>query len=99
MQNNINLQQIYILSILSKKDCYGLELIKIAKDKCQYTFLPGSLYTFLSKLKNKELVQPYLNEDKTGVSGPVRKYYKITEMGRQELKKHQTIFKNIWTTK
>ena len=73
-----------ILSILSKKESYGYEIIKsvkkISNDKIEYG--DGTLYPVLHKLEKKELINSYW---KTAESGRKRKYYRISNKGQKEL--------------
>lgn len=73
-----------ILSILSKNDSYGYEIIKsvkkISNDKIEYG--DGTLYPVLHKLEKKELIESYW---KVADTGRKRKYYKICSKGKKEL--------------
>jgi PadR family transcriptional regulator PadR len=71
-----------ILSVLSDGDHYPSEIIekmKIAK----LIVVEGTLYPLLMRLKNDGLLS-YRWEEST--SGPPRKYYKLTPVGKQFLK-------------
>lgn len=65
-----------VLSILSKKDCYGYELIDEISKNIQIS--EGTIYPLLKRLKDEGYFTTYLKESQTG---PPRKYYKITELG------------------
>ena len=73
-----------ILSILSKNESYGYEIIqnvkKISNGKIEYG--DGTLYPVLHKLEKKELIKSYW---KVADSGRKRKYYKISVKGKKEL--------------
>ena len=86
-----------ILSILSKNESYGYEIIQSVKDisdgKIEYG--DGTLYPVLHKLEKKELIESYW---KTGASGRKRKYYRISTKGKKELiseKENWTIINQI----
>ena len=70
-----------ILSILSKKDCYASEIINELKES-KLIVVEGTLYPLLTRQKNAGLLA-YRWEEST--QGPPRKYYTITESGRQML--------------
>ena len=70
-----------ILSILSKKDCYASELINELKES-KLIVVEGTLYPLLTRQKNAGLLA-YRWEEST--QGPPRKYYSITEVGREML--------------
>ena len=72
-----------ILSLISRKDMYGYEIIKeleILSDQ-SFQLKEGTLYPILHKLENLKWVSSYmtLSEAKTK-----RKYYKITHLGHQQ---------------
>lgn len=73
-----------ILSILSKNESYGYEIIQKVKEisngKIEYG--DGTLYPVLHKLEKKELIESYW---KTADNGRKRKYYKISNKGKKEL--------------
>lgn len=71
--------ELCVLSILTRKDCYGYELVnEISKN---IAISEGTIYPLLRRLMNDELFTTYLIESS---EGPPRKYYKITEKGLQE---------------
>jgi PadR family transcriptional regulator PadR len=70
-----------ILSILNQQEAYPSEILDQLKD-ARLIVVEGTLYPLLTRLKNTELLT-YRWEEST--SGPPRKYYSITEEGRQTL--------------
>lgn len=71
-----------ILSILSKKDCYASEIISDLKAS-KLIVVEGTMYPLLTRQKNAGLLS-YRWEEST--QGPPRKYYTLTELGREFLK-------------
>lgn len=71
-----------ILSILSGDDAYASDIINELKE-VQMIVVEGTLYPLLTRLKNDELLS-YRWEEST--QGPPRKYYALTEKGRDFLK-------------
>ncbi len=71
-----------ILSILSDKDAYTSEILKILKD-AELLVVEGTIYPLLTRLKNAGLLA-YRWEESS--SGPPRKYYSLTETGKLFLK-------------
>ncbi len=67
-----------VLSQLIQKDMYGYELTETISQQLQIT--AGTLYLVLKRLKDNGYVETYLVESS---SGPARKYYHITEKGRE----------------
>lgn len=71
--------ELCVLAELYQRDCYGYELVEeISKD---IDISEGTIYPLLRRLKSDGYVVTYLQESQ---EGPPRKYYKITELGRQE---------------
>lgn len=70
-----------ILSILSKQDAYASSLIQQLKES-EMIVVEGTLYPLLTRQKNQGLLN-YRWEEST--QGPPRKYYAITEKGREFL--------------
>lgn len=70
-----------ILSLIARKDCYGYEIIQEISQKMNIT--KGTVYPLLSRLKSDDLFENYIKES---AEGPARKYYRITEKGRQHVK-------------
>lgn len=67
-----------VLAILARKDCYGYELVHEISSRI--TISEGTIYPLLRRLKDDEFVTTYLSES---VEGPPRKYYSLTEIGKQ----------------
>lgn len=70
-----------ILSVLSNGDAYTSDIINRLKD-AKLIVVEGTLYPLLTRLKNSGLLS-YRWEEST--SGPPRKYYGLTDLGRQIL--------------
>ena len=71
-----------ILSILSKQDYYASDIIKAVKE-AKMSVVEGTLYPLLTRQKNAGLLS-YRWEEST--QGPPRKYYTLTEKGKEYLK-------------
>ena len=70
-----------ILSILSKEEVYPSDIISRMKQS-KLIVVEGTLYPLLTRLKNAGLLQYRWQESK---SGPPRKYYSLTEIGKKFL--------------
>ena len=70
--------ELCVLSQLTKGDKYGYALTE--KISGEMSIAGGTLYPILRKLKEDDYVSTYLVESG---SGPARKYYQLTEKGRQ----------------
>ena len=70
--------ELCVLSVLSKKDCYGYELIASISKHIKIS--DGTIYPILRRLTQEGYFTTYLQES---TEGPPRKYYKLTELGYQ----------------
>jgi PadR family transcriptional regulator PadR len=80
-----------ILSILSKNEVYPSDIIAEMKSS-RLIVVEGTLYPLLTRLKNAGLLQYRWEESK---SGPPRKYYSLTDEGRQFLSALQTTWNEL----
>ncbi len=70
--------ELCVLSMLTKKDCYGYELVnEISKN---IMIAEGTIYPLLKRLKDEGYLTTYLAESQ---EGPPRKYYKLTPLGEK----------------
>jgi len=72
--------EICVLVLLDKKDCYGYELVQKISDKIEIS--EGSMYPLLRRLTKEGYFTTYFQESS---GGPARKYYRLTELGRDYL--------------
>ncbi|MCH5204849.1 MAG: PadR family transcriptional regulator [Oscillospiraceae bacterium] len=70
------------LSVISKDDCYGYEIVNRISECMEIT--EGTIYPLMKRLRDAGLIDSYIVESP---EGPPRKYYKITEKGRTELER------------
>jgi len=74
--------ELCVLSIISDKDVYTSDIIEAMKD-AELIVVEGTVYPLLSRLKNEGVLN-YKWEEST--SGPPRKYYSLSEEGKNMLK-------------
>lgn len=72
-----------ILHIIKNKETYGYEIIEELKLNGFYNMTEGTVYPILTRLIKKGLI---LGIFKESTKGPKRKYYYITDQGREYLK-------------
>lgn len=72
--------EICVLALLDKQDRYGYELVQKISD--QISISEGSVYPLLRRLTKEGYFTTYLQES---TEGPSRKYYKLTDTGRNYL--------------
>ncbi|RFA32453.1 PadR family transcriptional regulator [Virgibacillus dokdonensis] len=77
---------ILLLSLLQNRDMYGYEMVKALKKNSNelYNMSEGTLYPALKRLEKKGWLQSYWGDSE---SGGRRKYYQITQQGKNELGK------------
>lgn len=69
--------ELLVLSLLMDRDMYGYELVEEISHHIDIS--EGTIYPLLRRLKNEKYVETYLKESQ---SGPPRKYYRLTEIGK-----------------
>jgi PadR family transcriptional regulator, regulatory protein PadR len=70
-----------ILSVLSRNSCYASDIIKELKE-AKVIVVEGTLYPILTRQKNAGLLSYRWEESQ---QGPPRKYYELTEQGKNYL--------------
>lgn len=80
-----------ILSILRKNDAYASSLIAELKE-AKMIVVEGTLYPLLTRQKNQGLLS-YRWEEST--QGPPRKYYTLTEKGKEALAEMDAAWKEV----
>ena len=71
-----------ILHIIKNKETYGYEIVEELKLSGFYNMTEGTVYPILTRLIKKGLI---IGTFKKSAIGPKRKYYYITEKGRDYL--------------
>ena len=74
--------ELCLLALMHKRDCYGYEISEFLSQHIEIA--GGTVYPILRKLKADGLLTTYLQEES---GGPPRKYYKLTELGRETYQK------------
>jgi PadR family transcriptional regulator, regulatory protein PadR len=80
-----------ILNILDNGEAYPSDIIDALKS-VKLIVVEGTLYPLLTRLKNAELLTYRWEESK---SGPPRKYYSITPLGKEFLKELVTTWEEL----
>ncbi len=83
-----------ILTLLSKEDAYASSIISRLK-KSNMIVVEGTLYPMLIREKNQGLLSYRWEESP---QGPPRKYYSITDKGREQLALMDEAWKELITT-
>lgn len=80
-----------ILGIISRGEVYASDILDNLK-AAEMLVVEGTLYPLLTRLKNSGLVN---YEWKESTSGPPRKYFTLTENGRQTLNELMDTWKEL----
>ena len=78
--------ELCVLALLRQRDCYGYEISR------RIDIADGTVYPILRKLKAGGLLTTYLQEES---GGPPRKYYKLTELGRETYQNDRAEYLNF----
>lgn len=73
--------ELCVLSIISEEEAYPSDIIGKLKES-KLIVVEGTLYPLLNRLKNSQLLNYTWKESK---SGPPRKYYHLTDTGKEFL--------------
>jgi PadR family transcriptional regulator PadR len=71
-----------VLEIISRKTTYGYEITQQLRRQGFTDIVEGTVYTILVRLERNKMVNI---EKKSSEVGPPRKFYSLTESGKQEL--------------
>ena len=82
--------ELCVLALLHQRDCYGSEISEILSRRIDIA--DGTVYPILRKLKADGLLTTYLQEES---GGPPRKYYKLTELGRETYQNDRADYLNF----
>lgn len=77
--------ELCVLSIVCRTDCYGYELVNQISNCMHIT--EGTIYPLLKRLKDDGSIVSYIVESQ---EGPPRKYYSITDKGKDNKDKMQS---------
>lgn len=80
-----------ILLIISKGKIYATDILKKLKE-ADMIVVEGTLYPLLNRLRSEGLLDYSWEESK---SGPPRKYYVLTEVGKENLKQLKVTWKSL----
>jgi PadR family transcriptional regulator PadR len=75
--------ELCILNAIKGSSLYGYDIVRKLRDIPSLVISEGTIYPILSRLKREGFVQTTIKESS---EGPPRKYYELTEKGRQILR-------------
>jgi PadR family transcriptional regulator, regulatory protein PadR len=71
-----------VLALLRDGERYGFELVRTLSEVDGLVTSEGTIYPLLTRLRRDDLVTTFWQESE---SGPPRRYYRLTESGREAL--------------
>lgn len=71
-----------LLSIIKEEASYGYEMVSKLRERGLDLASEGSIYPLLSRLQKQGIIEGYLVQSS---EGPARKYYRMSDRGRQVL--------------
>jgi PadR family transcriptional regulator PadR len=74
--------ELCILNAIRDQSLYGYDIVRTLREVDGLMISEGTIYPILSRLKKDALARTTIEESP---EGPARKYYHLTEHGRQEL--------------
>jgi DNA-binding PadR family transcriptional regulator len=94
LQNKITKENLwlYILRILMDQSMYAYALNKKIKETFKFTTATVTVYVVLYKMRREGLIR--LLEEKKSEGKRIRKYYEITEKGRENFLKGTSLLKD-----
>lgn len=69
-----------LLAVVAHQPRYGFEIVQHLNELSGLAVSEGTLYPLLNRLQNEGLIEAFWQES---ASGPPRKYYNLTEPGRE----------------
>ena len=76
-----------VLAVVREQETYGFEIVRTMSRNGSLVTSEGTIYPLLSRLRRDRLVATTWRQSE---AGPPRRYYRITEEGRQALERFTT---------
>ena len=84
-----------ILKIISVETTYGYEIVMKLQDFGFEDMKEGTIYPLLVRLEKKKMIS---SEFRPSPLGPSRKYYSLTEAGREQLREFEICWRSVSDT-
>ena len=81
-----------VLNVLRNNEFYGYEFIEEVKKLTKIEIAEGTFYPLMNRLKKEDLVTSKWVEQESGIP---RKYFALTETGRNTLEKMQNYWEDL----
>jgi len=83
-----------LLSLIEEEASYGYEMVSKLRDRGLDLASEGSIYPLLSRLQKQGVIEGYLVQSP---AGPARKYYRMSDKGREVLEQWRTEWREFRT--
>ncbi len=91
------IEEILLLAIWKlEKNAYGTTIIEQVEKDTQFSWVSGSVYSALARLKRNRYISILKIEKSTDGIGRPRIYYELTESGNQKLLSVQKVTRMMW---
>ena len=84
--------EVVVLGLLASGERYGSELVEALSSQRELAISGGTVYPLLSRLKRAGLIESTWRESPVG---PPRKYYRLTQQGRDELETMSAAWRSV----
>lgn len=81
-----------IVKIISEEETYGYEIVSRLQEYGFYDVKEGTIYPILVRLEKKKIISSIYKESPLG---PKRKYYFLTDVGKEFLKEFVTVWNDV----
>jgi PadR family transcriptional regulator len=71
-----------VLAVVNRRESYAYEIVRVLSESGSLVTSEGTIYPLLARLRRNSLVTTVWRES---AMGPPRRYYRITDAGRQAL--------------
>ncbi len=89
--------ELKVLSVLSIREQYGLEIIKTVHKETKTTLSLGTLYNLMNRLEKKGFVESRLADETEERGGNRRRYYAITGKGARAVETERAGLQALWS--
>lgn len=81
-----------IVKIINEEETYGYEIVSRLQDYGFFDVKEGSTYPILVRLEKKKIISSIYKESPLG---PKRKYYFLTDIGREFLREFEIVWNDV----
>lgn len=90
-------EQMVLLAVLRLgEDAYAVPIRREIEEQAERRVSRGALYTTLERLEAKGFLESAMGEPAAERGGRSRRYYAVSEMGKQSLENTRAAMANLW---